>query len=284
MQRINIDDKEKDLIINEFKKFLDNTKFTENHINFSMPLNKTIPNITRPRVFIDLKAYAKMMIYVRDTSTEIAWHGTVERDIKANAYLIKDVFLYPQTISSTTVQTDQDKYNTWLEQLDDDTFNTMRFQGHSHVNFATTPSGTDTSYYKDMLNILPKNDYYIFMILNKTGSMSLFIYDLATNIIYETTDIDIIVYDLENKKDIIKSITEEKTKNCTQQTYNYISPGKAFSVYDDNDYYDYNKRYCDRIYSEETDVNDLIDDINNKYKQYKNPTLSTNKNKKKKLK
>jgi hypothetical protein len=224
----------------------------------------TMPKLPRPIVNISTKAYLKMLLYVFDTTTEIAWHGTVKRDQKHNIYTITDVFLYPQTLSCATVSTDQEKYNKWCESLDDDTYNNMRFQGHSHVNFGATPSGVDTNYYREMLQVLPKNDFYIFMILNKSRQYSIFIYDLAANTIFETNDIDIVIGDDTN---ITEDITKEKDKYCDRPIRQSWSPNAntPFTPAWQTRYYQNDNG---TLYDEEYPpiVDQIFDDIDQKYK------------------
>ena len=283
MKRIKIDQNTKDLLLAKFTQFLNTSKFSENRVNFPVDLNTLgLPeNTKRPTVYIDAEAYLKILLYVRNTSTEIAWHGTVERSLEDNIYYIKNVFLYPQKIAAATVQTDQDKYQNWLTDLDDDTYNKLRFQGHSHVNFGVTPSGTDLSYYDSMLQVLPNSDYYTFMIINKSGNMTFLIYDLAANMIYETQDIDFKIIS-NGSNDLIKDIENEKEINCEKPyslTTHHISGAKQFN-YDDYDEFGY---YGGSTYPEKKseDINDIIDDINVKFK---NPKLSAGKNKKVKVK
>lgn len=278
MKHIKINEEVKLDLIEKFKTYINNAKLTDTHLSFSANLNSTVAKGNeRPTIFVTATAYLKMMLYVRDTSTEIAWHGTVTRDIKDNSYYIHDVFLYPQKLSSATVQTDQEKYNKWIMELDDETHNTMRFQGHSHVNFGASPSGTDLQFYNDILQVLPKNDYYIFMIMNKSGDMSWFIYDLEKNTIYETTDIDIQIFN-ETDYDIIDNISKQKTEFCEKPviaarsygTTNYSLLGK-FKDYDD--YYEKEENYLMNRdvppKSKQTSVDDLFDDIDKKWKNAK---------------
>lgn len=269
MKPIFINEEYKQHLLNKFKNYLDTARLQNNTLNFSTTLTIDVPKTTRPIVNITNKAYLKMLLYVLDTPTEIAWHGTVKRDQKYNIYTITDVFLYPQTLSSATVTTDQEKYNQWCEGLDDDTYNNMRFQGHSHVNFGATPSGVDTAYYKDILQVLPKNDFYIFMILNKSRQFSIFIYDLALNTIFETADIDIIIGEQEN---LTANIDIEKTKHCVKPTINYptrnwlegCSPFKS-TCYQGSAIYD--NEYPPIVEEEyPSTVDKIFEDIDKKYK------------------
>lgn len=156
--------------------------------NFEEEFKKSIPEtIEKPTVYMSSSTYLKMLQFVLLCDKEIAWHGVVER--KGSIFFIKDVFLYPQRITTVTVQTDDTKYTQWAEKLPDETFNTMRFQGHSHVNMGTTPSGTDLTNWNEFLQNLLDDDYYIFAIMNKSQDLNLCIYDLANNLIYEKSDI-----------------------------------------------------------------------------------------------
>lgn len=272
MKVIRINESIKQDLIEKFTTYVNTAKLSDTRINFSANIlgNYTkAQGAERPTIFITAAAYLKMMLYVRDTSTEIAWHGTVERHIENNSYFIKDVFLYPQKISGATVQTDQEKYNDWIMELDDDTHNTMRFQGHSHVNFGASPSSTDLQFYDDMLQVLPKNDYYIFMIMNKSGEMTWLIYDLAKNTIYETTDIDIQIY-YDDSDDIIGEIADAKEKYCEKP---YVAPPK-YSNYsmlgkwrDEEDDYLMNRDVPPSCRKNNTD--DIFADIDKKWKNAK---------------
>ena len=163
---------------------------------------------------------------------EIGWHGIVERH--NNFFTIKDIIVYPQTVSGATVTTDAVEYSTWLMGLDDETFNHCRYQGHSHVNFSVTPSGVDRQFYDDILQTLQENDYYIFMITNKRSDIYIIIYDYTNNILFETKDITIKVLidneDLDLWAD--KAIQDNVKKNYTPNTHSYKKrrkrPGKRY--------------------------------------------------------
>lgn len=272
MKRINVDETFKQDIIAKFTDYINRTKFTDNKITFSADIDTTVnvKDISRPTIYISATAYLKMMLYVRDTDVEIAWHGTVERNQEQNWYHIKDVFLYPQIIRATTVDTDQEKYQEWLQNIeDDDVFNNIRFQGHSHVNMGTFPSGTDLNMYNNFLQVLPNNDYYIFMIMNKTGSITCFIYDLAKNLIYETADIDIKILGPKTHN-LIKDINTEKSKYCERPVYTHSTTSGFF---------DFDKYMSERdIPPVKTDVNKLLDEIDSKYKNTKLTTTKIKNN------
>ena len=257
MRPIKITEQNKKALLEQFTLYLNNAKLSNNTVEFSTKLiNNTTVNTPKATVRLTAQAYAKILMYVRDTTTEIAWHGTVHKE--DNIYTITDVFLYPQKLSAATVTTDQEKYNKWIEELDDETYNHLRFQGHSHVNFGVSPSGTDLAFYDSILQVLSKDDFYIFMIINKTGSMTFLIYDLAQNLIYETEDIEIHIGDTEENMayliDLEKETYCEKpiSVHCTG-TYNYNSPRYAQTPYTGR----YNEQY--------TEVDEIFDSIDARF-------------------
>lgn len=136
-------------------------------------------------------AWQKMHALVRESNKEIGWHGTAVRGEEKDTYIIRDIVMFPQTVTGVTVNTDQAEYSKWAENLDDDTFNTLRMQGHSHVNMGVTPSGEDTKLFKEFLGRLPDGDFYIFLIWNKKGDRTIKIFDTKTNICFDTSDVDV---------------------------------------------------------------------------------------------
>lgn len=141
------------------------------------------------------KAWIKMRSLVDSFSSEVQWHGAVTRKNK-NTFVVKDILIFPHEATGTTVVSNQEGYEEWLNNLDDETFNACRFHGHSHVNMGVTPSGVDMNYRHNVLdNFGLPNDttdlFYIFLITNKRSEISAEIYDLQNNALYSTNEIDI---------------------------------------------------------------------------------------------
>ena len=176
-----------------------------------------------PSIKFTVEAYAKMMALVNGTTKEIAWHGLVEQlpetDPKKATYIIKDILGYPQTVTAATVVTDEEEYNKWICSLDNDTANSMKMQGHSHVNMGTTPSGTDTGYYDEMLAHI--RSYYIFLIVNKSQSFYIRFYDVRHNTMFEFTEHHgIVLADGTDLADFTKT-NVDMAKNYTPPTTGY---------------------------------------------------------------
>ena len=227
---------------------------------FSVDPTKSVQSTTRPIINFNALAYIKMLTLVDNCMTECAWHGIVETNEERTRFDIVDILVYPQTITGSTVQTDELKYTEWKNALSDDVYNNLRMQGHSHVNFGTTPSGVDTTLYENMLNVMNQNSYYIFMITNKKRSFWFEIHDLANNIIYETADIDVTV----SGEDLTEWYKTQKTlfKTQTAATKNgivYGGPQYARRDYRD-DAYGYLPGFNDTPPSKNYSLYDDIDD------------------------
>lgn len=166
-------------------------------------------------------AWIKMTALVSRFETEVQWHGLVRR-ISENEFEITDIIVPPHEVSGATVTSEYKPYIEWMDGLDDDTFNAVRFHGHSHVNMAVTPSAVDTKYRLDLVTQLPKptgNDdvFYIFLIINKKHEWSAEIYDLTNNALYGTDEIYMECY--LDDGDIDSFIAEAKKVAVARTTY-----------------------------------------------------------------
>ena len=223
------------------------------HFNKNYTLEETVQKQT---IYITSSAYLQMLQYVLQSSKEIAWHCLVQHP-KDNEYVITKCLLYPQTVTGATVTTDQTKYNAWVQDLDDETFNSMKCQAHSHVNMSVSPSTVDLGFYEDLVASLPKDSYYIFLILNKQQAIHAIIYDKAHNMLYTKEDIEVVVLDSENEHlmdDInadIKQYVSEYTPigfGAYKNTYSYPTTYPTKQLEDPD--------YWDKFYDElENDLN-----------------------------
>jgi hypothetical protein len=173
----------------DFATYLLNSKFNSNRVTYSFDLKAALNIKEKAKVWFTFEAWTKMRALVNTTDTEIAWHGYVEKLQTPNEYLITDVFMYPQYVAGSTVQTEDESYIPWLNTIPDDKISQLRFQGHSHVNMGTTPSGVDSNFYESLLCNLKQDDYYIFAIMNKRNELNVWVYDYAQNVIFEKEDI-----------------------------------------------------------------------------------------------
>lgn len=167
--------------------------------------------IVDPTWYITAVAYAKMNLLVHTHSEEIGWYGTVERHPN-NQFIINDIIVYPQHVSGATCEQDESKMFEFETSLTDKQVNARRFQGHSHVNMGTTPSGVDETFYKQLLEHV--TDYFMVAVVNKSGSIYTRFYDVEHNIIY--TDVPIWVID-ESGVCIDKWVEEQLEEKITER-------------------------------------------------------------------
>ena len=245
-------------------------------LSLKIPKMETIKCETKPKIIISTTAGLKMSELVRNCDGEVGWHGFVERPNK-NTFIIKDIVVYPQTVTATTVDTDEAEYAVWLSQISTPDLKTMRFQGHSHVNMSCTPSGRDTDLFNKYLNSLKQDDYYIFFICNKRGEINAFLYDLKTNTKYVKEDLEIVretdMTEWYNSvKDNIK--THTRTAVVTQHP-------KTYNEYGHHDYSYYDGVYYGGIAERNYHANSFDDSWDNRVKKVEDKKKDKKNNKKK---
>ena len=141
------------------------------------------------------KAWIKMQALVTGFDKEVAWHGLARKE--EDGYVVDDILVYPQVVTASTVDTNIDEYGNWLSLLSDEEINSLHMQGHSHVNMGVSPSGVDISCENDVLSQVGDDGFYIFVIWNKKGDRTVRIFDFEDDIVYETSDVDVVVEDLD---------------------------------------------------------------------------------------
>lgn len=140
------------------------------------------------------EAWYKTIMLIETQPKEVGWHGICHRDESdPTTFIVSDILVYPQAVTGATINPDPVEYTNWMNGLDDDTFNHLRFHGHSHVYMQTSPSSVDMTFRSDRLSQLQEDEFYVFQIMNKRGEISSEVYDLANNILYDTGDVDTLV-------------------------------------------------------------------------------------------
>lgn len=199
-------------------------QLTNNRIYGEIRFNRTLKSDTRKaRLYFTPSAWLKMTLLTSEYTTEVQWHGLVRR-MSETSFEVYDIIVPPHVVTSTTVTSDPKEYSEWINALDDDSFNALKFHGHSHVYMDVTPSGVDNEYRRNLVTQLPQptnsNDvFYIFMIINKKHNWSAEIYDFTNNALYSTVDknieIDVIFDDAVSIYDFI----DEAKKNAVEKKY-----------------------------------------------------------------
>ena len=147
------------------------------------------------------KAWMKTCLLIMNRNLEVGWHGVVRRSEKPAEFIVEDILVFPQKVTSTSTEPDDEDYVNWQNSLDAETFNKVRLYGHSHVNMGVAPSSTDMKYREDLLTDI--DDFYVFQIFNKKGCISAQVYDVREGVLYEDNNVkittgkyDFVVYDL----------------------------------------------------------------------------------------
>lgn len=203
----------------DFEKALTLTKLADGKLSFT----KTFSCGERKAVvYFTAEAWAKMAILIKEFDKEVAWHGIAHRgeDESKDEYIIEDIVVYPQEVTGASVEMDTEKYANWLmENAEDERFNNIRMQGHSHVNMNTTPSSVDITHQEEILSMLGDDDFYIFMIWNKSFASTNKVYDLKKNVLFEHTDITVKMIGAGEDLDAFLKAAKDMVKN-KPYTYN----------------------------------------------------------------
>ena len=181
-------------ILQEFAAALRGNRYPDGKVSYTRILAQANRKAT---LSFTEQAYLKMLMLVNGTDKEVGWHGLVHRaeDETKDEYIVTDLLVYPQEVTGATVTTDQSKYETWLMGHEDEVFNRIRLQGHSHVNMSCVPSPTDTSLYDRIFSQLEEDMFYVFLIWNKRNERMVRIYDMAKNMFFDTDDVTVQVLD-----------------------------------------------------------------------------------------
>lgn len=214
----------------DFEKALQLAKLADGKLSFT----KTFTcGSHKAVVYFTPEAWAKMVMLIKEFDKEVAWHGVASRiDAATDEYLISDILVYPQSVTGATVEMDTEEYARWImDNIEDERFNEIHMQGHSHVNMGTTPSSVDLNHQEEILNMLGNEDFYIFMIWNKSFSSNTRIYDLKKNVMFEDTDVTVkIAGNNEDLEEFLKS-AKEMVKTKTHQSTNGYGGYTGRSVY-----------------------------------------------------
>jgi hypothetical protein len=245
MKRLSFTQADMDLMLEEFKKSLATFRSNQEKFTYEKKFSEVAKvdesKVKKPIIYFAMEAWLKMLELVKQCDKEIAWQATVEKrkyknkeDSEDFFYYIKNVLVYPQKVTGTFVDVDEVKYAEWSLQLEDEIYNNLRFQGHSHVNMGVSPSGTDLNTYQNFLDQLNKDDFYIFMILNKRSEFNIMVYDYKQDILFENKDCHV---DILTSQGSLNKWTEEAMKKVEHKVET-----RQFHTWDqyEQNYYRYN--------------------------------------------
>lgn len=209
--------------VQEFAKALSEMKMADGKLSYSK--NFTYKNEEKAKILFTPTAYAKMVSLLMAFESEVAWHGVGER-MDEKTFVISDILVYPQTVTGTTVDMDTEKYAMWLMENDeDDRFNHIIMQGHSHVKMQTSPSSVDKTHQEEILAQLTDDMYYIFMIWNKRLEHTTKIYDLQNNTLYDDNEIE---YGIIDSQCDLDEFIKESNKQVVERKYTSVGTSGSY--------------------------------------------------------
>lgn len=212
----------------DFEKALSLTKLADGKLSFTKTF---ICENKKATVYFTPEAWAKMVMLIKEFDKEVAWHGVASRaeNEEKDEYIISDILVYPQTVSGASVEMDTEEYAKWIEvNMEDDRFNSIRMQGHSHVNMSPNPSSVDLNHQEEILNMLGDEDFYIFMIWNKSFVSTNKVYDLKKNILFEDKDVTVKILGGSEDLDAFLRTAKEMVKT---KSYTTCRGGYGYSGY-----------------------------------------------------
>ena len=148
------------------------------------------PSAEPPIVLFTLDAELTVRHLVREMSVEIAWFGLVRYEEDLNAYVIYKILVPEQEVTAATVDITANAIAQLTGEILDagDDPSHLRYHGHSHVNMAASPSGTDQEHLSDYLE---HADWFIREIRNKKGDYKLDVFDKRQGVVFQCVYRDI---------------------------------------------------------------------------------------------
>ena len=189
MRKLKFSENEKEHLMNEFKKEIENYEknITNKKLSFTKEVGETVEE--KIKVIFTPTAYLKSILLVRDLPGEVGWQGTIGK-LDDKSYIVEDVFVYPQVVNGARTR-DMTQTNEWYEDMaNKGLLHRLRFQAHSHVNMGTHASDVDLKNQKQVVMNIQKG-FYLFQIWNKQGSIDSYLYDLENGVMYDSEDIDV---------------------------------------------------------------------------------------------
>ena len=229
MRKLRLTPEEVGKYVEQFQSMLQRGTSALGKIKLEFDVGKIDKPPEKARVVFTPIAWLKMTELVKEFSSEVAWHFLVDRD-KSDplTFRLYDVLVYPQTVTGANVEMDEVTYGQWLMGIDDEVFNHIRGQGHSHVNMGVFASGTDMDHQNKIVSQLTaesENPFYVFIIINKKGDISFDVYDIKNNVVYEDKDVRYYIHDDGN--DIVKFLDDAKELVKKREVKKTAVPAKA---------------------------------------------------------
>lgn len=171
-----------------------------------------------PMIFFTLSVWHQISAIVNKCALEVGWMGAVKRE--GNHYTIHHIWVPEQEVTSvTTEMTDEGMAKVGFEchKMFGD-IQAMRYWGHSHVNMAVNPSGTDDKQMEEFMD--NGAEFYIRSIHNKKGEVRLDLYDNQQGLEYHNLTPHILYpADMAEALESVKKQCDEQVKKPAPVVY-----------------------------------------------------------------
>ena len=246
---IKLDDAAQEKLIEETREKISQGKM----LSGEFKLEVKVPEFERDAVILfTQEAFIKLMSLVMSFDKEVGWYCTTDRvgELDDDVYIIKDVLVFPQEVTGTTVDSDDEARVLWFDSLPVDVLKEIRCDCHSHVNMGVSPSQTDINDMQSVLKNLTDDAFRIFMIWNKKLECTAKIYDMAKNVFFDTGDIDIDIIGMNvndfllDAKDLVKTkisttkYTPSKAKTPSKKEKKEVMVSYEDDAFDEDDFFD----------------------------------------------
>ena len=234
MKPIFLTDEDKEAMLQEFSSKLNNIHLFDGSFSYTKQyyFDTKAAQIPKARILYTPTAYVKMVKLIQEFASEIAWHGLVIRGEDEGDFIVYDILTHEQTVTGSTVTTEDEQYARFMESLTDEQAENMFMQAHSHVNMATNPSSVDIAHQAKIVSLMSTRKtkkFQIFQIWNKQLKCTSMIYDFANNIYYEDKDIIVdILFDY--KSDFLATNFVNNAKKLVT-VRSYTTQGKTGTSY-----------------------------------------------------
>lgn len=183
-------------------------------------------NTNLPNVRITLKAMAKMIHIVKNSSKEVGWLGSAVRE--ENNITIEDVYILKQQVHSTTCELAPEAINEFFSDLKKEkgieAWSKIKVWGHSHVNMDVCPSNQDEETFKEYYQ---DNEFFIRIICNKKSEMKLDLADNKNGYLYENLPFTVLYP--EQMKTVVEAVNEleiqleTKREEFEKMTFDFVN-------------------------------------------------------------
>ena len=224
-------------------------------------------SVSYPIIKINATALMKMRLYCAESSEEVGWLCYVRKD--GNVYTISDTVMVEQETSAVTADLHEEGLQKLASKLikegKEDLLDLVKGWGHSHVNMAVSPSGTDDETFEQFYQHCP---FFIRIICNKKDEMRIDLMNCEEGIQYDNMNWTVLydkeIYRIYQQMESLEKryvelqgqfedALEKKEKSLKESVKKEIADNVKKKSYAHGGKYKYSNPYFESGYGWETD-------------------------------